>query len=367
MRADRPSRAGAAPAGRSASSRSTSPRSWRAGGHSTSLLSALTVPLPPDGVCPTRCGARPDTSHADASTAHRSAEGRCCHSSYAGVGAHDRLQRAVVGHQPGDVGDLGHEGRMVRFDVQPGGQPPQVADGEATGAQHARRAGSPVGGDLVDQAEQVGGLARRRRRRPSRPVCVVSSSGGGSRSRRRCSRSPRSRRATSRGTTTWSAESGLISWCASSQAPAVAVGPAVPRTPTGGPHVRRSRMARASGGACATSASIASPVAWLAGTDPRSSANDGPSPAGWGPSASATARTTCSPSDPRQSRAAVHRVSTNGSIALAGTAQQRRGLRHVDGVAGRRRRPRGPAGAPGPGRPGRAGRSRACRPAPRGR
>ena len=37
-------------------------------------------------------------------------------------------------------------------------------------------------------------------------VCVVSSSGGGSRSRRRCSRPPRSRSATSRGTTTWSAD-----------------------------------------------------------------------------------------------------------------------------------------------------------------
>ena len=160
--------------------------------------------------------------------------------------------------------------------------------------------------------------------------------------------------------------SGLISWCASSQAPAVAVGPAVPRTATGGPHVSRSRMARASGGACATSASIASPVAWLAGTDPRSSTNDGPSPAGWGPAS----RRRRAPRAARRSRAraaaAVHRVSTKGSIALAGRpssarpAPRRRGRR-------RRRRPRGPAGGPGPARRRPAERWPGCRRAPRGR
>ena len=110
---------------------------------------------------PTRCGARPDPSHAAASTAHRSAEGRCCHSSYAGVGAQTGSSDPSSATQPGDVGDLGHEGGVVGVHVQPGGEPAQVAHGQAAGAQDPRRAGAPVGRDLVDQAEQVRGLAAR--------------------------------------------------------------------------------------------------------------------------------------------------------------------------------------------------------------
>ena len=316
---------------------------------------------------PTRCGARPDTE--PCRSQHRPPLGRGALLPLVVRGGRrpDRLQRPVVGNQPGDVGDLGHEGGVVGVDVQPGGQPAQVAHGQAAGAQHARRAGAPVGRRPRRPGRAGPRPGRRRRRRPSRPACVVSASGGGSRSRRRCSRSPRSRRATSRGTTTWSAESGLISWCASSQAPAVAVGPAVPRTPTGGP---------TSGGpgwrvppAGPAPPARRSPRRWRGwpGPDPRSSTNDGPSPAGCGPErlgdrAHHVQPVGAAPEQRRRPQGVDEGLHRAGRLP-----QQRRGPGEVDRVAGDGEGLQHLQVARGPGRPARAARWPGCRPAPRAR
>ncbi len=74
-------------------------------------------------------------------------------------GSPHRHDLAVVGDEPGGIRELDDEGGVLGVDVERQLGDPEVADRQATGAQHAGRLGAPRRGELVDVGEALAGGA----------------------------------------------------------------------------------------------------------------------------------------------------------------------------------------------------------------
>ena len=128
------------------------------GGHWTSGPRAFTVPELPAGEVPTRCAALVETSQARARTAQRLAPRRLLPLVIEGGGCPDGFEGPVIADEAGGQGKLGDEGRTALGHVQDCGEPPEVADGQTACPQHPWWSGSPLGGQLVEEHQEVADL-----------------------------------------------------------------------------------------------------------------------------------------------------------------------------------------------------------------